>query len=71
MDLIYWWRIGVILASCGHHLIRIQENLVQHPSNNISIKKGKVCCINIPNMIDVFAFQLYVYTNFTENGIEK
>ena len=27
----------VILASCKYHLINIHENLVQHPSNNISI----------------------------------
>ena len=25
----------VILASCDYHFIRVQENLVQHPSNNI------------------------------------
>ena len=53
MDLLYWsvrsssWRGGdgvkgvdggiVILVSCEHHFIRVHENLVQHPSNNISI----------------------------------
>ena len=29
------WGI-VILASCDYHFIRVHENLVQHPSNNIS-----------------------------------
>ena len=28
-----------ILASCGHHFIRLHENLVQHQSNNILIVK--------------------------------
>ena len=51
MDLIYWSvrsssrirgdrvkDVGiVILASCEYHFIRVYENLVQHPSNNISI----------------------------------
>ena len=27
----------VILASCEYYFIRIHENLVQHPRNNISI----------------------------------
>ena len=27
----------VILASCEHHFIRVHENLVHHPSNNISV----------------------------------
>ena len=51
MELIYWsirlssrregngvsvWII-VILASYKFHLIRVHENLVQHPINNISI----------------------------------
>ena len=27
----------VILASFEHHLIKVYENLVQHPSKNISI----------------------------------
>ena len=27
----------IILASCANHIIRVNENLVQHPSNNISI----------------------------------
>ncbi len=27
----------VILASCEYHFIRVNKNLVQHPSNNISI----------------------------------
>ena len=27
----------VILASCEYHFLREQENVVQHPSNNISI----------------------------------
>ena len=27
----------VILASCEHNFIRVHENLVQYPSNNISI----------------------------------
>ena len=31
------WGI-IILARCEYHLIRVYENLVQHPSNNISIK---------------------------------
>ena len=34
-----WGWIGgiVILASCEHQFIRVHENLVQHPSTNISI----------------------------------
>ena len=55
MDLIYGsvfsssrngglWKIGwmgciVTLASSDFYLIRVYENLVQHPSNNISIPK--------------------------------
>ena len=31
----------VILVSCEHHFIRVCENLVQHPSNNISINLPK------------------------------
>ncbi len=27
----------IILASCQHKVIRVQEKLTQHPSNNISI----------------------------------
>ena len=27
----------VILASCKYYFIRIHENMMQHPSNNISI----------------------------------
>ena len=30
----------VIPAVCEHHFIRVHENLVQHPSNNISIYVG-------------------------------
>ena len=36
------WISGIfILACCEHHFIRLHENLVQHPSNNISIPKIK------------------------------
>ena len=50
MDLIYWsyrsygW-VKVVegglryLASCEHHFLRVHENLVQYPSNNISFPK--------------------------------
>ena len=31
-----YWGI-VILSSCEYHFIRVHENLVQHPSNNMSI----------------------------------
>ena len=31
-------RDSVILAICEHHLIRVHDNLVQHPINNILIK---------------------------------
>ena len=31
------WEGIVILASCEYHCIRVHENLVQHPSNNIAI----------------------------------
>ena len=27
----------IFLASCEHHFVRLHENLLQHPSNNISI----------------------------------
>ena len=37
------WGGIVILAICEYHFIRIHENLVQHPSNNIGIIPGKVC----------------------------
>ena len=30
-------RVEWGLASCEYHFIRVQENLVQHPNNNISI----------------------------------
>ena len=33
-------RMGVILASCEHHFIRVYENLVQHSSNNKKKKKN-------------------------------
>ena len=29
--------MGVILASCEYHFIGVHENLMQHPSNNLSI----------------------------------
>ena len=32
----------VILDSCGYHFIRVHENLVQHPSNNISITRASI-----------------------------
>ena len=36
-DWVFWmWGI-VILASWKYQFIRVHENLVQHPSNNISI----------------------------------
>ena len=28
----------VILANCEHHFIRVNENLVQHPNDNVSIR---------------------------------
>ena len=32
------WEVGiVILSSCEYYFIRVHENLVQHPSDNISI----------------------------------
>ena len=31
----------VILAHCVFHFIRVHDNLVQHPSNNISIIGGE------------------------------
>ena len=30
-------RVNRYLASCEYHIIRVHENLVQHPSNNLSI----------------------------------
>ena len=37
------WDGGiVILASCKHHFVRANENLVQHYSNNISIFKNTI-----------------------------
>ena len=37
------WLGGiVILASCEHQFIRVHENLVQHPSNNILIPVQKL-----------------------------
>ena len=35
---IKWVERIVILDSCEYYLIRVHENLVQHPSNNISIE---------------------------------
>ena len=34
------YRMGeeVLLASCEHNFIRVHNNLLQHPSNNISIE---------------------------------
>ena len=32
-----WMGDLVILASCEYYFYRVHENLVQHPSNNISI----------------------------------
>ena len=32
-------EVSVILTSCKYHFIKVHENLVQHPSNNISINK--------------------------------
>ena len=34
----------VKLARCGFHFIREYENLVQDPSNNISMYLTQVCC---------------------------
>ena len=48
MDLVYrsvrsssrrWMGSIIILASCEHNFIRLHDNLVHHPSNNISILK--------------------------------
>ena len=35
------WGIN-ISDSCEKHFIRVHENLVQHPSNNISIVEKKI-----------------------------
>ena len=42
MELMVWMGVMVILASCEHPYIRIHENLVQYPSNNISIVLDKL-----------------------------
>ncbi len=47
MDLLYWsvrsskgFDVGIVfLASCEYHFIRVHENMIQHPSNNISIQQ--------------------------------
>ena len=39
----------VILASCEYHFIRVHENMVQHPSNNISIILHQIM-LNIANL---------------------
>ena len=51
--------IIVILVSCEYYFIRVYENLVQHPSNNISIicldlehdklRKKSYHCVSIPH----------------------
>ena len=50
-DLIHWsvslfsWKGGVgivILVSCEYYFIRVHENMVQHPSYNISITTFKI-----------------------------
>ena len=42
------WVIGiVILAGCKYHFIRVNDTLVQHPSNCISILKQSAFYTNI------------------------
>ena len=36
-----WWMVGIlILTSYAYQFIRVDENIVQHPNNNISITKA-------------------------------
>ena len=69
MDLIYWSvrsfssRGGIvekevdggtiIKARCEHKFIRVLENLVQHPSNNISTREDYSGCKK-PNKCHIF-----------------
>ena len=39
------WIVIVILASWEYHFIRVHENLVQYPSNYISIVTVLFCCL--------------------------
>ena len=48
----------VILASCEHHFIRVLENLVQHPSNNISIGVSR-CPSNVIYFVDIYLLKLF------------
>ena len=44
------WMAGIVfLASCEYNIIRGHENLVQHPSNNISI--CAFACITIVKVL--------------------
>ncbi len=40
-----WMRGIIVLASCEHHFMRVHENLVQHPSYNISIVDTQRLCV--------------------------
>ena len=42
-----WSKSGVILANCEYQFIRVNKNLVQHPSNNISIRLRHPCKVGI------------------------
>ena len=45
----------VILASCEYYYITINENLVQHPSDNIWITSSvNITILTIPNNIFIF-----------------
>ena len=41
------WIVIVILASWEYHFIRVHENLVQYPSNYISIVNVLFCCLSV------------------------
>ena len=80
MDPIYWSvrssssdggvrakRGIVILASCEHHVIRVYENLEQHPSNNISLVLMHPCYCNPLTHIATFLLRI-CSTIFTLTG---
>ena len=70
-----WMGIIVILASCEYHFIRVYENLVQHPSNNISISRTWVTSIGWKTISLIFGASEsnivhdYIFKRSTDNQL--
>ena len=54
----------IILASCMHYFSRVHENLVQHPSNNISIATKHFCQSSPQSFMITFSYNLVTFVEF-------